>query len=66
MRLDEIDAEREEAEVQKDGRSQKRKKALLAFWRYKEDTKEFDCFESFRIDEPLPFKDMNYFSGKRN
>ena len=39
-------------------------KALLAYWRYKEDTKEFDCVESFKITEPIPFKDMNYFSGK--
>ena len=38
----------------------------MAFWRYKEETKEFDCIESFRIDEPLPFRDMNFFSGKRN
>ena len=40
--------------------------ALLAYWRFKEDTKEFDCSESFKITQPLPFIDMNYHSGKRN
>ena len=41
-------------------------KALLSYWRFKEDTKEFDCVESFKITQPIPFKDMNYLSGKKN
>lgn len=40
-------------------------KALLAFWEFKEETKEFDCIESREIVQPLPFKDMNYHSGRR-
>ena len=40
-------------------------KALLAFWEYKDDTKEFDCIESFEITQPIPFQDLNYDSGKR-
>lgn len=40
-------------------------KALLAFWEYKEQTKEFDCVQSIEIPQPIPFKDMNYYEGKR-
>ena len=50
MGLDEVNEDEDEAEGWKEGSAPKRKDALLALWRYKDDTKEFDCSESFRID----------------
>lgn len=41
------------------------KKTLFACWSFSEDTQEFICTDSFAIDDPIPFKDMNFFSAKR-
>ena len=41
-------------------------KALLAYWSLDDKTKQFDCTESFEIDEPLPFRAMNYHARKRS
>lgn len=39
-------------------------KALLSYWQYSQKTKDFDCKSSTVIFQPVPFKDMNYFTGK--
>ena len=39
------------------------RKALLAFWTYNTETDEFSCDKSIEIEQPIPFKDMNYYSN---
>ena len=46
MKLNEVQESEESTVYQK---NIDEKKALLAFWEYKVETKEFDCIESFEI-----------------
>ena len=40
--------------------------ALLSFWQYWEDANDFTCINTEEISQPIPFKDVNYYSGKIN
>ena len=63
MKLDEKTRTDNISKAYQDGKEEEI--ALLAFWEYKELTREFDCVQSYEIAQPIPFKDMNYDSGKR-
>ena len=42
------------------------KRGYISIWRYFEESEDISCIASTYINEPVPFKDMNFYAGMSN